>query len=220
MECEYRINVWLVWGYIRSIESLLYMAIPVDIYDMIYSYGNISEYFIHCGSGIIISLDQMTVDFVTNISSYTAYGVVRIPSYKNNKKYIWSIRANNIAEDGLICIGIVDATQNRSFTQFHTDSCRLYGVESNCDDGLLIWDKRGSQNMYLMPRINDSDILTIILDMKIKRIRFKVNGYYGDKVVAVKRIEKERNLEYKLAVTMKGDRTSVTLNSFEIIDVK
>ena len=219
MESEFKIDDLLVWGYLRAIELLCHMTVPNEIYDMIYLYQKVCEYFAECGAGIKILEDKMTINFITRTSNYTAYGVVRIPSYQNNKKYIWNMKVNNIASDGggLICVGIVDAKQNRLWTQFQTDSCPLYSVESETESGCLVkWDKNGSEDTTVT--IANGDVLHMILDMKEKTVQFMVNG--KDEGVIFKDVEQKKDLEYKLAVTMKRTDTSVTFKDFQVIHQK
>ena len=206
----------IIFGFIREAQELLpsiddnpYYIIPTVIIFKCIEFYHLIEYFVECGSKMTIE-DKLTL--ISGHTDFTGYGMMKIPSYNNAKTYEWKVKINNIKEKGgLVCIGIIDATNDTKETQFQTESCPLYAIESCKHNGIDLWTKDNGDWYNL--DLGAGDILTIILNMKTATISFLINGVDNNNMLS-RDVVQAKDLEYRLAVTMRRVETSVTLLYF------
>ena len=87
-------EILMVWGFIRAIEILYKINnIPIEIYEMIYSFQKVYEYFGKMHQSHILDDENMTVSSKDNKNGF---GNVVIHS-TDKQSYLWKFKILNLA---------------------------------------------------------------------------------------------------------------------------
>lgn len=214
-------TVDIVNGFIRtnhrllliSSQCTLFQNIPFGIYSLCTMYFYMTDYFQIIGKNMTSSNDNKTV---TNLvkkeyDSFdnSTFGKMIISSlnndiYKHNIIYKWDLRVYS-KEIGSILVGIFCGECDNSIGFYFNDNTPYYGY---CNDGQRINHIRRS---FIEDSLtfNDSDKISIELDLKQKVLSFHVN----DQVIT-DNITVNENIEYRLAVTVAHQYDSVTIEKY------
>ena len=206
----------LLHGFIREAQNLVDPVIPDSILLIVLSFYHLSEYFASHGREMTM-IDEFTVAGAP-YGDRSAYGAKIIPS-NSEKIYIWEVKVNHIdSNGGLICIGIVDNECDIIDDQFSTENFSLYVLESGGVGATHYKFTRVTSQILSERPFKGGDILELTLDLKQRTFIIKVNG--GDRGFVFQEVRKAASLHYKLGVTMRRVKTSVTISSFRVSDCK
>eukprot|EP01084_Bolivina_argentea_P177093 306331_1 len=213
---------YVVFGYIRNIQQLLesyhsainktnitFYNIPKGIiYQCLFFYYTM-EYFAIIGKHIKCTEEQTTIT-VSNSINCSCFGKLNIKS-KEKLIHIWKFKINCMQEQ--VGIGINSATHSKLS---HTNG--WYATNTSCFNGCYYTDRKGIQYgkgnwNYKGKPFKTGDKVNMILDLSDRTLSFELNGENQGNFY--ENIPVEENLNYKMAVLMYYELSSVSLLSYD-----
>ena len=205
-----------VFGYAKRVQKESSLTIPLMINYLCLAYYFHGEYFEKCGNNLEISNGAVTLTKIGKSRNWrdTAYGKIWI---KSNMKQVasWKFRIDKIPDydeflADLYIYFVSHATRmnddcaafaDRPFYGFDnkgaSDASGIAGVEPKCDG---------------IPEFNQGDIIIISLDTSQAIIQVKIRD--EDAQIIYRNIYINDQIQYKIAVQLWGQNTSITLLDF------
>ena len=205
----------LIFGYIRNVNVMHKISdiIPDLISFVILLYFMEKEYFDKTCRDCQISHDKLSVTRIRGHNFYsTTYGKQWINSL-SNAVVTWKIKiTNKIPSNSPMIIGVTsrDDRQNGDFSDASVKHQTMYAFASNGS-----WSTANGYTNQIWREymeFTQNDIITFILDLKVRAILFKVNEEEPN--VIMKDIKTGENLQYKFAVVLHNKDDSIQLIDF------
>ena len=223
---------YLIHGYIRSLERLLLIDIPLSIIEICILFYFVMEFFETAGANIIISgkYDEIITKTACTDWWNMSFGATWIESMSSNI-YKWTFKIIQVGtkeKDGFeeilvyddIVIGIISKQTSRSNPSWLIDESsvtryffRTKGV-IRCN-GSALNDNYGNEKDVGFKVHSIGNIIVMELNLLKETLTYYVNG--KSLGIAIDHIEKDKSIKYKMAVTICRKNAALSLQKFEIV---
>ena len=204
-----------VFGYVRQSENelSLFCNVPSMISYLCLSYYFHGDYFEKAGDDIQISNDKTTITKISEKYNWfnTSYGKTWIES-SIPQIVEWKFKINKKESGCSICLCLVSCDNRLNF-----DCCLMFDAPNYGFRG----DNRAwihchgakAKKYYHNFQFKEGYVVSMILDTKERCLYFKKNG--KQKVLFVTNMKIGSTIKYKMAVSLREKRNSISLIDFK-----
>ena len=195
----------LLYGFTRNIQKDICLIIPDPIIVIILSFYYLPEYFKDFDKSIFqcINTNDTQINTLSDNTSWSSiYGNIMISSDKQ-QKCIWKLRLNEFSDVFMIGISSICDIDKRFFVNKNSYNYCYYSK-----------GYKGSKEKFETygTKMGKGDIITMILDCKLKQISFHEND--KNLGVAYDKIECGEDIKYKMAIYAYYKNTEIELLEF------
>ena len=202
----------LVWGFIRTLEIMHNLTnIPMAIYEIVYSFQKVYEYFGDMHSRHILDDRKMRVTASTHLNGY---GAVIIESTVK-QRYLWKFKIISIEQEYGFGLGIIDNNYLKHDWPIFLCKGDSYGycgktVYSKNTGGVFDRNQSEYNNFNLEEKdilFKKDDIVEMELNMSAKVLLIKIEK----DEIKMTDIDAKDDLQYRMGIYLHGTGNEIEL---------